>query len=106
PLPYTYQPPELVWKSLRKATSDDFDASPVTAISIDEFNLLFNGLMKWPANFKPLRKVEKLIADKVKLLNEENKVDWATAELMAYGSLLVDGKDVRMSGQDVKRGTF
>lgn len=106
PLPYTYQPPELVWKSLRKATSDDFDASPVTAISNDEFNLLFNGLMKWPANFKPLRKVEKLIADKVKLLNEENKVDWATAELMAYGSLLVDGKDVRMSGQDVKRGTF
>lgn len=106
PLPYTYQPPELVWKSLRRATADDFDASPVTAISNDEFNLLFNGLMKWPADFKPLRKVEKLIADKVKLLNDENKVDWATAELMAYGSLLVDGKDVRMSGQDVKRGTF
>ncbi|MBX2935056.1 MAG: 2-oxoglutarate dehydrogenase E1 component [Ferruginibacter sp.] len=106
PLPYTYQPPELVWKSLRRATADDFDASPVTAISNDEFNLLFNGLMKWPADFKPLRKVEKLIADKVKLLSDENKVDWATAELMAYGSLLVDGKDVRMSGQDVKRGTF
>ena len=33
-------------------------------------------------------------------------MDWATAELMAYGSLLVEGKDVRMSGQDVKRGTF
>ncbi len=106
PLPYTYQPPELVWKSLRRATAGDFDASPVTAIGSDAFTLLFNGLMKWPADFKPLRKVEKLISDKLKLFSDENKIDWATAELMAYGSLLVDGKDVRMSGQDVKRGTF
>ena len=106
PLPYSYQPPELVWKSLRKATAADFDASPVTAISNGTFSLLFEGLMKWPADFKPLRKVEKLIADKLKLFSDENKVDWATAELMAYGSLLVEGKDVRMSGQDVKRGTF
>lgn len=106
PLPYSYQPPELVWKSLRKATAEDFDTSPVTAIGNDTFNLLFEGLMKWPADFKPLRKVEKLIGDKQKLFADESKVDWATAELMAYGSLLVDGKDVRMSGQDVKRGTF
>ncbi len=106
PLPYSYQPPELVWKSLRKATAADFDASPVTAIGNDAFALLYDGLMKWPADFKPLRKVEKLISDKLKLFSDENKVDWATAELMAYGSLLVEGKDVRMSGQDVKRGTF
>lgn len=106
PLPYSYQPPELVWKSLRKATAADFEASPVTAIGNDTFTQLFEGLMKWPADFKPLRKVEKLIGDKLKLFSDENKVDWATAELMAYGSLLVDGKDVRMSGQDVKRGTF
>lgn len=106
PLPYSYQPPELIWKSMRKATMDDFDASPITAISSSQFQLLFDGLMKWPAGFKPLRKVEKLIQDKQKLYSDEKKVDWATAELMAYGSLLVDGKDVRMSGQDVKRGTF
>ncbi len=106
PLPYTYQPPELVWKSLRKAKPEDFDASPITAISNDQFNEMFNKLMKWPENFKPLRKVEKLISDKLKLFSDEKKVDWATGELMAYGSLLVDGKDVRMSGQDVKRGTF
>jgi 2-oxoglutarate dehydrogenase E1 component len=106
PLPYSYQPPELVWKSLRKATAADFEASPVTAISSDTFNVLFQGLMKWPEGFKPLRKVEKLISDKQKLFSDENKIDWATAELMAYGSLLVEGKDVRMSGQDVKRGTF
>ena len=58
------------------------------------------------ADFKPLRKVEKLLQDKMKLFESEKKVDWATGELMAYGSLLLEGKDVRMSGQDVQRGTF
>ncbi len=106
PLPYSYQQPELWWQSLRKATAVDFNASPVTAISKEQLTELFNGLMKWPADFKPLRKIEKLINDKIKLLNDENKIDWATAELLAYSSLLMDGKEVRMSGQDVKRGTF
>ncbi|MEO5942328.1 MAG: 2-oxoglutarate dehydrogenase E1 component [Ferruginibacter sp.] len=106
PLPYTYQKPELVWQSLRKATASDFDASPVTAISEEELKKLFEGLMKWPSDFKPLRKVEKLIQDKIKLYNDEQKIDWATAELLSYSSLLTEGKDVRMSGQDVKRGTF
>jgi len=106
PLPYSYQQPEIVWNTLRKATTADFDTSPVTAISEANFQLLFEGLMKWPADFKPLRKVEKLLQDKIKLFTDEQKIDWATGELMAYGSLLIDGKDVRMSGQDVKRGTF
>jgi 2-oxoglutarate dehydrogenase E1 component len=106
PLPYNYQPPELVWRSLRKATFEDFEQSPVTAISEKDFDLLFNGLTQWPADFKPLRKVEKIILEKKRLFETEKKVDWATGELMAYGSLLIEGKPVRMSGQDVKRGTF
>ncbi len=106
PLPYTYQKPEEWWKSLRRAKADDFDASPVTAISEADFTMLYNGLMKWPTEFKPLRKVDKMIQDKLKLLSDEQKVDWATGELLAYSSLLVSGMDVRMSGQDVKRGTF
>ncbi len=106
PLPYKYQQPELWWKSLRKATAEDFITSPVTAIKEEDAKELFNGLMKWPEDFKPLRKVEKLIQDKTKVFADNNKIDWATAELMAYASLIKDGKDVRMSGQDVKRGTF
>ena len=62
--------------------------------------------MKWPAGFSPLKKVEKLIQEKIKLFETDNKIDWATGELMAYASLLAEGKTVRMSGQDVKRGTF
>ncbi|MBK6825730.1 MAG: 2-oxoglutarate dehydrogenase E1 component [Chitinophagaceae bacterium] len=106
PLPYHYQAPELAWKKLRKATAADFDASPITSISHDNFNTVFNALMQWPADFKPLRKIEKILQDKIKLFQAEQKVDWATGELMAYGSLLLEGKDVRMSGQDVRRGTF
>ncbi|TAH07249.1 MAG: 2-oxoglutarate dehydrogenase E1 component [Sphingobacteriia bacterium] len=106
PLPYKYQQPELVWKNMGKATATNFDASPVTAITEAGFKQLFDGLMKWPADFKPLKKIEKLVQDKVKLLDIEQKVDWATAELMSYGSILLDGNIVRMSGQDVQRGTF
>jgi len=106
PLPYNYQPPELAWKSLRKAHAHDFIASPETGIPETQFTKLFNQLMKWPEQFQPLKKVEKLIQEKMKLLEQEQKIDWATAELLAYSSLLVEGKIVRMSGQDVQRGTF
>ncbi|HLF47464.1 MAG TPA: 2-oxoglutarate dehydrogenase E1 component, partial [Chitinophagaceae bacterium] len=106
PLPYHYQPPELEWKKLRKATDEDFGWSPDTAVSEENFKTVFDALMKWPADFKPLRKVEKILKDKIKLYETERKIDWATGELMAYGTLLLEGKDVRMSGQDVKRGTF
>ncbi len=106
PLPYTFQKPEEWWQKLRRATTEDFLKSPVTAIKEEEVKKLFDGLMKWPENFKPLKKVEKLLADKIKLFADTQKIDWATAELLAYSSLLIEGKDVRMSGQDVKRGTF
>lgn len=106
PLPYNYQPPELVWQNMGKATEQDFQASPVTAVSQERFNVLFDRLMQFPQDFKPLKKVEKLLQEKIKLMESEQKVDWATAELMAYGSLLIEGNIVRMSGQDVQRGTF
>ena len=106
PLPYKYQQPEEWWRNLRKATQEDFEKSPDTYISKEQFNTLFKGLMKWPADFTPLKKVEKLLQDKVKLFENEQKVDWSTGELLAYSSLLVEGNTVRMSGQDVRRGTF
>jgi 2-oxoglutarate dehydrogenase E1 component len=61
--------------------------------------------MNFPDNFTPLPKVKRLLKGKQGLL-DENKLDWAMGELMAYASILMDGRDVRMSGQDVKRGTF
>ena len=106
PLPYTYQQPEMEWKSMRRATIEDFNKSPVTAISEADLKKIFEAMMTWPETFTPLKKIEKLLQDKQKLFNEEQKLDWASGELLSYGSLLLDGRDVRMSGQDVRRGTF
>lgn len=106
PLPYIYQKPELWWQELRRATPEDFVSSPNTSISEENLRLIFDKLMLIPDNFKPIRKVEKLLQDKIKLFTDSQKIDWATGELMAYASLLLEGNDVRMSGQDVQRGTF
>ena len=106
PLPYKYQQPEMAWKSMRRATVEDFNRSPVTAISEADLRKIFGAMMTWPETFTPLKKVEKLLQDKQKLFNEEQKLDWSSGELLSYGSLLLDGHDVRMSGQDVRRGTF
>jgi len=106
PLPYKYQAPELAWQAMRKATNEDFHTSPDTSITAEKAKSIFDSLMKWPASFTPLKKVDKLIQEKLKLYETEQKIDWATGELMAYASLLAEGKTVRMSGQDVKRGTF
>jgi 2-oxoglutarate dehydrogenase E1 component len=105
PLPYKYQEPELAWKSLRKSKPEDFEKSPETAISKKTFDAISKAILQTPKDFTPLKKVKKLLDDNAKRL-ADGKLDWAMAELVAYGSILAEGKDVRMSGQDVKRGTF
>lgn len=106
PLPYTYQKPELWWQSLRKAVPGDFNNSPITAVPKEEVEKLFHAIMKLPEDFTPLRKIKKILQDKIILFEEEGKFDWATGELLAYATIVQEGKDVRMSGQDVRRGTF
>ncbi|MDE1193200.1 MAG: 2-oxoglutarate dehydrogenase E1 component [Arachidicoccus sp.] len=106
PKPYNLQAPEEWWQKLRYSTPKDFEQSPITSISKEEVFSLVNKLLQWPENFHPLRKVKKLLEDKKALFDKENKIDWGTAELLAYASLIVDDKNVRLSGEDVKRGTF
>ena len=106
PLPYQPQPTELAWQKLRGASGKDFEDSPTTAISAIDTQKLITALTTYPDGFVPLRQVQKHIEDRKKKLIEQKIVDWAAAELMAYGSILLDGKNVRLSGEDVKRGTF
>ena len=106
PLPYTYQEPEQAWRKLKKTREpEDFITSPKTGISQSVFDKVTSHLMTLPKDFTPLSKVNRLLNSKQKLL-KEGKLDWGMAELLAYGSILLEGKDVRMSGQDVRRGTF
>ncbi|KAF5789124.1 putative oxoglutarate dehydrogenase (succinyl-transferring) [Helianthus annuus] len=59
-----------------------------------------------PENFKPHRAVKKIFADRLKMIETGEGVDWAVGEALAFATLLVEGNHVRLSGQDVERGTF
>lgn len=106
PLPYVHQDPELAWKKLQKGVNLlQVQETPTTGISKAKIKKIINHLMTIPEGLNTLSKVARLQKGKQKLL-DENKLDWALAELMAYGSILLEDRNVRMSGQDVKRGTF
>ncbi|HRX30119.1 MAG TPA: 2-oxoglutarate dehydrogenase E1 component [Saprospiraceae bacterium] len=105
-LPYSYQEPEQAWRKLTKTYDpNDFRKGIATGISKKNIDLILKHLMTLPEGFHPLPKISRLQKSKQALL-DEGVVDWAFGELSAYGSILLEGKNVRMSGQDVKRGTF
>jgi 2-oxoglutarate dehydrogenase E1 component len=106
PLPYTYQQPELAWRKLRKSKPEDFDKSPDTFVSAETVKLLAEKLAFIPEGFDALPKIRQILQKGKDFFDKENKIDWAWGELMAYGSLLLEGYDVRLSGQDSIRGTF
>lgn len=106
PLPYTFQEREEEWASMRKAVNEDFDQSPDTSIPQAMVEKVGKALTTVPDGFKPIKQIEKLLKDRKAAFFEEKKLGWAEAELLAFGSLLAEKYIVRMSGQDVKRGTF
>jgi 2-oxoglutarate dehydrogenase E1 component len=106
PLPYKPQKIEEEWEKLRNAKPADFDHSPDTSISQSIIDKVGKALTTIPDGFKPLKQIEKLLKDRKDAFFETKILGWAEAELLAYGSLLTEGIPVRMSGQDVKRGTF
>ena len=59
-----------------------------------------------PPNFKVHKTLVKVFEQRKKMFTENTPIDWSTAELLAFGTLLIDGFSVRLSGQDSGRGTF
>ncbi len=92
------------WKGLRLASN--WAGTPVDT-KVPEKSLLkvAKEISTLPPDKKFFRKIQKLFEDRRKM-TEAGVFDWAMGELMAYGSLLEDGFRVRVSGQDVERGTF
>lgn len=104
-----YEPPKLEreWLKIRRSREDDFYASPDTGISKEEFNKVAKALTSTSEGFTLLKQIEKVIEERKKaIIDGEKPLNWAMGELMAYGSILSEGKLVRLSGQDVERGTF
>ena len=93
------------WSALRFSNETDFDSSPKTSITKEVVDQVAKALTTLPKGYTALKQIEKVIADR-KGYFEKGQLNWATAELLAYGSLLLEGKPVRLSGQDVQRGTF
>lgn len=106
PLPYKPQKVEEEWNHLRPSKPADFDQSPDTSIKAAVVEKVGKALTTIPEGFKPLKQIEKLLKDRKAAFFEDKVLGWAEAELLAYGSLITEKIPVRMSGQDVKRGTF
>ena len=92
-----------VWQGLGWA-GDDSRAD--TRVDEGRLREIGDALSRWPADFTPHPRAAKLAGERSERIRAGEGIDWATAELVAFGSLLLDGVPVRLSGQDSIRGTF
>jgi 2-oxoglutarate dehydrogenase E1 component len=94
------------WKGFSHAEEDKMMVPVDTTISLDRLSEVAESITQLPKDKKFLRKISRLVEARYKMYFEDNSLDWAMAEHLAYGSLLKEGFDIRISGQDVERGTF
>ena len=94
------------WNDYPRAKKIDIHNIPDTSISKDRLNSVAKTLTALPPGKKFFKKITRLIGDRKKMAFEKNALDWGMAEMMAYGTLLQDGFNIRISGEDVERGTF
>jgi 2-oxoglutarate dehydrogenase E1 component len=93
------------WKGLRLATPEDFKMSPSTGVDKKILKSIGEKITELPTDKKFFSKIVRLFEERKKMVGE-GKFDWAIAEQIAYGTLVMEGFPVRFSGQDVERGTF
>lgn len=103
-LPYTIQTLEKEWYKIQKGNSQPYK-DVKTGAKLADLKKVSEALTTIPDGIEPINKVKKLLKDRSKRF-DENNLDWGMGELLAYGTLLLDGYNVRISGQDVVRGTF
>ncbi|MBT6650501.1 MAG: 2-oxoglutarate dehydrogenase E1 component [Flavobacteriales bacterium] len=94
------------WSEVKRNFIPEFKGSNATNISQDKLKELAKYLYDVPQADKLFKKTRKLLSDRKKMVEVSDKLDWAMGELLAYASLLDEGHDIRLSGQDVERGTF
>jgi 2-oxoglutarate dehydrogenase E1 component len=96
---------EETWKDFRPATAEDMQKSIDTAVAAKTLKALAVKISTLPAEEKIFSKTAKVFSDRLKMI-EDDQLDWGMCEMLAYASLLHENHPVRLSGQDVERGTF
>ncbi len=94
------------WEGFVRVKEDAMAYVVDTAYPLNKLNHIAQVITNLPKDKVFLRKVVRLIADRNKMYFDKDQLDWGMGELLAYGSLLEEGFNVRISGQDVERGTF
>jgi 2-oxoglutarate dehydrogenase E1 component len=94
------------WEGIRRAQPEDFVSSPETGVSHEVLLNTARKISALPEGKSFFNKVIRLQEERWKMVSETGRIDWGMAELLAYGTLLSEGFNVRFSGQDVERGTF
>ncbi|MCH3883959.1 2-oxoglutarate dehydrogenase E1 component [Tenacibaculum aquimarinum] len=95
-----------VWGGFVRKQLKDMLQSTDTTYSADKLKAIAKVISTTPEGHKFVRKAERILQGREKMVFQENSLDWGIAENLAYGSLLEEGFDVRISGEDVERGTF
>ena len=94
------------WQGLRLAQQEEHQKSPDTGVNRPKLQELAKKLTALPDDWKIFPKIRNLYKDRSKMVNEREILDWGMGEQLAYASLLDEGTGIRISGQDVRRGTF
>ncbi len=94
------------WEGLRVSEPSDFDASIDTSFDKKTLIKIAKAITTLPEDKKFFNKIARLLKQRWEMVNDKNALDWGMAELLAYGSLINEGYNVRISGEDVERGTF
>ena len=93
------------WQNYVNVTEVEMMEPVDTKVSKERLSQITDVISTLPKDKKFIKKIERLVESR-KTMFDEDKLDWAMAEHLAYGTLLEEGYDVRFSGQDVERGTF
>ena len=94
------------WEGFQRVKVDEMIESVDTSCDIKTLEKVGSAITKLPEDKSFISKIQRLTSERHKMFFETKTLDWAMGEMLAYGSLLAEGHDVRVSGQDVERGTF
>ncbi len=95
------------WSGLKSAgAGDNVELLHETAVALDTLREVGAALCRVPADFNVNPKIARQLEAKKQAIDSGEGIDWATGEALAFGTLLLEGHRVRLSGEDVQRGTF